>query len=707
MKLWVQHTEGDLSPIQLEEKAFAQGGEGTLYKIKAPNDYQPLIAKIYHLKKQTKLRFEKIQHLQQNPPKTFQKEDGIQLVWPQKLLLDKNKKFVGFLMPKVEGEKLALLTLPSIPKKYRNQWASYDFIADPKRSKRFHLCYKIAKAIFHIHRSQKYLLIDMKPDNIMVNPQGNIALVDLDSVEVIKEGKTLYDAPVATPDYTPPDNYQKWEIDPTQEDPWDRFGLAVILYQLLLGIHPFAASTKGKFKDATSLYQKIEQGLYVHNPSHRSHFQHIPPLHDYFHSLPIVLQDLFNRCFINGHTHGFERPSSEEWSIALHEYKQHHLQLENPAPKDPIRLQFLPPNLPIDSLYKTPNVRLFSYIPQLEIQKKISPSELQNHHLPEKIQSPKEIRNQRFFNFIVLLLITLFSTIFSMFAPWYFITIIGIATYLGFNYSTYNTRKSTDKKEMILGIFNTQMIYFEDLIQKVISYEKQIQLLTQQISNQQQNTPKEDLENMLWQKKMLLEKITNVEHYIQKAKVKLKKTKREEKRAYKELISYYQNQIKKRTHIKNIPTITPLQSIILLQRAYRLQKLTAEQLKHYPQDLKTLQGIEKEFEIEQKDLKYKHSERYQDILFGIEEAQSTIAEEIRIYNLSISAEKEEKIKNYIQQQRISLSKLDRLQYDYQKLEKPVWEQVESCKQAKLNTELYKKISYPRHLLEMLGILRPF
>jgi DNA-binding helix-hairpin-helix protein with protein kinase domain len=706
MKLWVQHTGERQTPIELEEQPFASGGEGELYEIVSPG-YARTVAKIYHPKKRTSLRHQKILYLHENPPKEFEKEEGIHLIWPKQLLFNKNKEFVGFLMKKATGDKLELLTLPKIPKRYLDEWGAYSFDEDKRLFQRLKICHKIAKAIHRLHATEQYILVDMKPDNIVVSPEGNIALVDLDSIEVVKDGETIYDAPVATPEYTPADSYRKWEVDPTQEDPWDRFGLAVIFYKVLLGIHPFAASTGKPFEHLTSIYEKITNGLYVHHPELRSNFKVIPALHERFYSLPTTLQNLFNQCFIDGYNDPFARPSSEEWSMALHEYHQRHFWTKESIAIPPIHLQYLPQQLNTKQLYKIPVATIISQSPILEIEKPITKKELKAQHLPKEINNPKELRSQRFFNFIIALLILVIGAGISLITPWYLAVIGGVLAYLGFNLMTYKTRKSAEKKQTIFNVFESQMSYLEELIHSIKRYESKIQESITKITTLQKETPPDYLEDILTHKRMLSERISLFEQYAKRRRVDLRKIKREEKNEYNELKKYYYLKSKEVTTIQTIEAPTPLQYIILLKRNHRLGKLSETENNAFEQDLYQLELLKTQKEIEIAELEDKYVERSKDIIFSVVESHKTILEEVERYHQLVTKEDENKVKQLMEQQKISLSELERLEFDLQRLEKPLIEQAATCRRAKINADLYKKISYPRHLLEMIGILRPF
>lgn len=705
MKVWIQNNNS--TPLQLQETPLAGGGEGNLYAIKSPNDYQHLVAKIYHPKRRTALRHQKILYLHEHPPKKFAPNNPITLVWPQELLFDENKDFVGFLMPLVAGEKLELLSLPSIPKKHATTWNDFDFEVDLKLKKRLDLCYKIASSIQYLHNTERYIVIDMKPDNIMVTPDGKVALVDLDSVEVVENGETLYDAPVATPEYTPPDSYlENNAVDPTQEDPWDRFGMAVIFYKLLLGIHPYAASGKAPYDQYTSLYQKIEHGLFVHNPKIRPQLSAIPERHERYQKLPLAIQTLFERCFIEGHHKPFARPSAEEWVRVL---RTHNLsrslegnQIEIPS----IALQQVPEDLNLDQLFVVPTTRLISPAPKIQVKKPIEKKELQEATKLVKGQDAKKVQTQRFFNFIILLLILVIAAAFSLMMPWFVATLIGISTYLGFNYITYRSRKYADKKDTIQSILNKQMQYFNNLIESAEKYEKSIAAYLKTITTIQAENPKEHIRNCIDSRTLVQEKVHAFNSMIKKEKHQLNQLKREEKAHYEELYSYYQQQIEAKTALPPLAAQTLRQKIILLKRKKRLGMLSEQYLSSYASDLNILEQLLIQQDIELAEVEHDYYEKTQNIIYRCKERHLSLMEDIARYHELVGKAEEEKIKITIEEQRISLRELERLEYDLKQLEKPIQDQVGAYRRAKRDAELYKKVNYGRHLLEMVGLAKP-
>lgn len=315
------HLHNKNEEIRIVPKHFAGGGEGNLYRIQSPSKLAPhFIVKLYHPHKLSPERAHKLKYLIEHPPADF----GVgqappSVVWVYDLVKDEKGKIIGFLMPLVRGDKLELLTSLRIPKKAASSWQRFAFGQAKADYYRLRFCFNIAVAIQQVHASEKYVLVDLKPDNIIAQPNGIIALVDMDSVEVVENGHSIFDAPVATPEYTPPEHYIKDQLsyDPTERQAWDRFSLAVIFYKLLLGIHPFAGGNKPPYDDCMTLEQKIEKGLFVHAPNSKEFMQVTPPPHQGFSKLDKNLQNLFIRAFVDGHHDPEARPSAEEWCVEL------------------------------------------------------------------------------------------------------------------------------------------------------------------------------------------------------------------------------------------------------------------------------------------------------------------------------------------------------------------------------------------------------
>ncbi len=325
------YTKYSKEKIKISDKPFASGGEGAIYAIASPRNYSHLVAKIYYPEKRTKDREAKMHYLMQHPPIVFQKGQTPSIGWVQDVIYKENR-FLGILLIKIEGKKLTKLTLAKLPRRADKIWQRFAFQDSDSLKLRLRTCFNLAVVIYQIHESERYVLVDLKPDNILMQPNGLLAVVDMDSVEVIENGKAIFAAPVATPEYTPPEHYT--EERTVIEATWDHFSLGVIFYQLLLGLHPFAAASHAPYDNLVSIHDKIQQDLYVHHSQKQALFKVIPPPHERYHQLPIEVQELFQHCFENGAKTPSLRPSALDWCIALAEILE------------------LPFNIPIHSLPK-------------------------------------------------------------------------------------------------------------------------------------------------------------------------------------------------------------------------------------------------------------------------------------------------------------------------------------------------------------------
>ena len=299
--------------ILLEDKPFASGGEGELFKIISPAAHQFSVAKIYFKEKRTSKQEAKINYLIANPPELASLKGHQAVIWLQDSVFEEGV-FIGFIMPFAKGAKLEILCSNRIPKQYVREFSRFSLKNKEARDLRLKICFNIATAVFQIHKTHKYVLVDLKPDNIIIQSNGLISIVDIDSVQVVENERMAYPARVATPEFSPPEYYGEAKPGKTVIfETWDRFGVAVIFYKLLFGIHPYAGTSLPPYDTLNNLQDKIKSGLFIHAPSKKGTFQVIPPPHKAFHELPAHLQNLFIRCFEYGHENVYERPTANEW----------------------------------------------------------------------------------------------------------------------------------------------------------------------------------------------------------------------------------------------------------------------------------------------------------------------------------------------------------------------------------------------------------
>lgn len=310
--------------IICEDKALGSGAEGDVFLVKEPASHTKYVAKIFKPEKvdpkdpNTKIRLDKLDYMVKHPP---QLTNSHSVIWPYDLLLKQNK-FIGYLMPvAVKGTRLSVLCLPEIKPKYKKDWGRFAHSEKGSELMRAKVCYNIGAALFQAHSVGKYVLVDLKPENVLIEAAGGqISIIDTDSVQVAENGKVLYRAPVATPEYSPA---EKSKIDFNNgfiPEAWDNFSLGIVFYQVLFGIHPFSGTCKAPYNNCNEITEMIANGLYVHGKRTKGYFTSIPHLHDKFKQYPKAIQDLFERCFGDGHLDPSKRPNASEWCQAFKEF---------------------------------------------------------------------------------------------------------------------------------------------------------------------------------------------------------------------------------------------------------------------------------------------------------------------------------------------------------------------------------------------------
>ena len=277
---------------------LASGGEGTVFTL-ANNS--ALVAKVYH-----------------RPPSSQTIDKLLTMVrlanpglikiaaWPSDLLYHaRTGQLAGFVMPRLT--------------KYRPIQQLYNPV---QRMRYFPQCgwnfqvrtaINLAAAFDEVHRAD-CLVGDVNESNIQVGNLALVRLIDCDSFQVQANGKA-YLCEVGVAHYTPPELQGKTLRGLVRTENHDRFGLAVLIYQLLhVGRHPYAGIYRGNgdpsFEELISEY-RFSQGPLAHTwgmapPPHTPTFADIPP----------ELGNLFRKAFERGSQSG-GRPRAFEWLTPL------------------------------------------------------------------------------------------------------------------------------------------------------------------------------------------------------------------------------------------------------------------------------------------------------------------------------------------------------------------------------------------------------
>lgn len=281
-------------------KEISKSGEGRIYQTSKAG----FLAKIYHTITQEQI--DKLQVMVKNPPVDPTRSQGhVSIAWPKCVLQDSYDKSLGFLM-EVIGNGQTLINVYNPARRKKNA-AGFNW---------FYLhttAMNIASIVQAIHKNS-YVVGDLKPDNLLVTPNAYVSIIDTDSFQILdRRTRKIYRCPVASQEFTPREIFGKdlQKIDRSEFQ--DDFALAVIIWQLLFGYHPFSGDFSGSGNQPNS-DQLIEQGLWMYGSSSK--------LRPGKFSMPLniihpELQKLFYKCFNDGHSKPNARPSAADWETAL------------------------------------------------------------------------------------------------------------------------------------------------------------------------------------------------------------------------------------------------------------------------------------------------------------------------------------------------------------------------------------------------------
>lgn len=315
-------------PLSLSDTAMSSGGEGELHTILfKPASFagKDICVKIYFKSKRSRQLEQKLLFMVANPPQNIQSE-GSMLAWPLDVVYNEKREFLGFVMPLAFANSKPLIYLtekkisrkldPIWKDKYDRSLGAYSMIA------RLKLICNIAIPIHKLHATNRYVLRDFKPENVLVTPEGKVTLVDMDSVQITDTngtGKPMFHDFSATPNYMPPEHYTRG----VGKDPnvavgksWDYFSLGVVFYQIVFGLHPYVVNPLyTRDNSSNEIYQNVAQNLFLFGPN-ASKISSYPPLHDNFKHTPPQLQSLFKGAFSSDPS---ARPTLEQWVKTLKE----------------------------------------------------------------------------------------------------------------------------------------------------------------------------------------------------------------------------------------------------------------------------------------------------------------------------------------------------------------------------------------------------
>jgi DNA-binding helix-hairpin-helix protein with protein kinase domain len=230
--------------------------------------------------------------------------DRIEIAGPLKILYSADDDtFWGYLMGRAPGK-------------------SWDSIT---RSGDLHLkileCQRLANKVAQLHDRSTFIS-DWNPQNFLVDhSSGWVTLIDTDAFHVRSSNGKIIGPGFMFPNNSPPEMRQNsWHSENISEYQ-DRWGLAVLIYSMLVGVHPFYTEQEFIVEDeivAAGLASRM-----MHFCPHPEQGTNLVKLHGLSEVttppwlLPEEIGELFWRCFEQGFDAPANRPRASEWNEAL------------------------------------------------------------------------------------------------------------------------------------------------------------------------------------------------------------------------------------------------------------------------------------------------------------------------------------------------------------------------------------------------------
>ncbi len=258
----------------------------------------------------------RIDYMMAHSPQTLYSTTS-RICWPMYPVIDENDTCLGYLTQYRFDNSVALDKLIATKQTTPKEW--HKFL--PNNSDSFYLiltfCAHISQALGYIADLNHYAF---GPSHIMLTNEGQVSLINFETILVDKiEG---YNSRYLT-GYLPPESaYKDIQYD-TSNKSWGRFTLAVMLYQLLFGVHPYAATFKHPHHQLYTIDDKVNKGLFVQGEG-KKYVSTLPKEHEGFNKLDHRLKTLFYLAFDNESY--LNRPSANDWAQTLLDIISNHSQ---------------------------------------------------------------------------------------------------------------------------------------------------------------------------------------------------------------------------------------------------------------------------------------------------------------------------------------------------------------------------------------------
>ena len=297
------------TPLAIDSE-IARGGEGVIYTVK---DRPDLVAKIWRPEvAQHPDTIAKLRLMLAQPP-----AGASAMAWPIRQLYSR-RKTVGFVMPYIDQERYRQLFAYFNPAMRRRTEAGAGPAVTPRLL--MLIAANLARAIADLHQAG-HLVGDLNEKNALAAPDGAVALVDCDSMQITDpETGHAYLCRTGRPEYTPPELQDRTYERNLRTPEHDRFGLAVLAYKLLMnGAHPYSSIPAQPGAEQPTQAEKIARQLFPFNEALRQGDIIRPSATQLagWATLPYPLRELFHQAFDPEWTRTYPRPTATCWAERL------------------------------------------------------------------------------------------------------------------------------------------------------------------------------------------------------------------------------------------------------------------------------------------------------------------------------------------------------------------------------------------------------
>ncbi len=292
----------NLGRSQTLSSRLAKGGEGEIYPLQQRPD---IVVKRYFdeiLQKERAYLQTKIEAMR------AMRQDFKQpsISWAAISVFDAQKQWVGYAMPKVQGQTMRSLAHALLYKKHAPNLNRRDIAM---------MMLSWLNTIKTFHKRQ-VMVGDYNLSNFMWNPTTlTVGFIDCDSYQIQYQGKT-YPCLVGSPDLTAPEHHGKSFKDVIRTPQSEYFSIAIILFMcFMLGRHPY------DIIDGEDPVKNLQQGKFAYGKGNNGK-RTIPKgqWYNIWSHMPYSMKSLFIQTFTDGANQPNQRATIEQWQDVLKQY---------------------------------------------------------------------------------------------------------------------------------------------------------------------------------------------------------------------------------------------------------------------------------------------------------------------------------------------------------------------------------------------------